>query len=392
MSIIDWTVTIYSTLFCLLWCVSFVLTSYSLFVLRIFEKLNPPSPQKWPGLSIVIATCNDADTIERAVTTLLQQDYPDLEIVLINDRSTDKTGEIIERIARRDPRVRTIHIQHLPAGWLGKVHALHVGTQKVSGKWVLYTDADVHFRQGTLRKAMALVLADQTDHLVLMPIPRTNSFWFEVVMMAFGPLFVLATRATLIAKPGSKAFVGAGAFNLVRKAALDGTEGFPWLRMEVVDDVGLGLMLQRSGAKSSFAVTLQGISLTWYPSLSAMFKGLEKNIFGVAAYYSIARMIGIIALMWAYAIAPLIAILCTYIPYLFTAGVIAYLSLLAGALGMKIKFKQKLLPLLFVQVGHILISLMLLRSGIMCILRGGITWRGTKYPIDELRAGQKLRI
>jgi glycosyltransferase involved in cell wall biosynthesis len=392
MSIIDWIVAIYSILFCLLWCVSFILTLYSLFVLRIFEKINPPSPQKWPRLSIVIATCNDADTIEKAVNTLLQQDYPDLEIVVVNDRSTDGTGALIEKIAREDSRVRTAHIQHLPPGWLGKVHALHVGTQKVSGEWILYTDADVHFRQGTLRKALALVLADQTDHLVLMPIPHNNSFWFEVVMMAFGPLFVLATRATLIGKPGSKAFVGAGAFNLIRKAALDRTEGFPWLRMEVVDDVGLGLMLQRSGAKSSFAVTLQGISLTWYPSLSAMFKGLEKNIFGVAAYYSIARMIGIIALMWAYAIAPLIAILCAYVPYLFAAGVIAYLSLLAGALGMKIKFKQKLLPLLFLQVGLVLISIMLLRSGILCALRGGIIWRGTRYSIDELRAGQRLKV
>jgi glycosyltransferase involved in cell wall biosynthesis len=392
MSIIDWIVILYCILFCLLWCISCVLTVYSLCVLRIFEKINPPAPQTWPRLSIVIATCNDADTIEGAVETLLQQDYPDLEIVVINDRSTDGTGGIIEKMARRDRRVKMVHIQHLPPGWLGKVHALHVGTQKTSGDWILYTDADVHFRQGTLRKAMALVLADQTDHLVLMPIPRTNSFWFEVVLMAFGPLFVLATRATLVGKPGSGAFVGAGAFNLVRKAALDRTEGFPWLRMEVVDDVGLGLMLQRSGATSSFAITLQGISLTWYPSLGAMFKGLEKNIFGVAAYYSIARMIGVVVLVWAYALAPLIAIFYTTVPNLLCAGTIAYLSLIAGAVGMTIKFKQKLLPFLFLQAGLILITFMLLRSGILCAVRGGIVWRGTRYSIGELRAGHRVRV
>ena len=392
MSILDWIVTIYCILFSLVWCASFLVV-HLFRRIRIFEKANSPLPPKWPRLSVVIASCNDADTIEKAVNTLLQQDYPNLEIVVVNDRSTDGTGQIIKRITRKDSRVRIVHIQHLPSGWLGKVHALHVGTQKSSGDWILYTDADVYFKQGALRKAIAFVLADHSDHLALLPVPRSPSFWLEVVLQTIGGVFVLGTRAAHIGKPGSKAFVGAGAFNLVRKAVLDRTEGFSWLRMEVVDDVGLGLMLQRSGAKSSFAITLQDIFFTWYPSLGAMFKGLEKNFFAVLAFYSIARMITIVVLAWSYALAPLVAILYSLkIPVLLIVGLVSYLFLIAGAVGVKITFKQKLLPLLFVQVGYVLISLMLLRSGIMCILRGGITWRGTWYPIDELRAGHKVKV
>jgi glycosyltransferase involved in cell wall biosynthesis len=391
-SILDWIVTSYCVFFCVAWCASFLVVLLFRRI-RIFEKAVPPLPRKWPRLSVVIATCNDADTIEKSVNTLLKQDYPDLEIVVVNDRSTDKTGVIIEKIAHKDSRVRTIHIQHLPAGWLGKVHALHVGTQQTTGEWILYTDADVYFKQGALRKAIAFVLADCSDHLALMPVPRAPSFWLRVVLQAVGGVFVLGTRAAHLGTPGTKAFVGAGAFNLVSKAALDRTDGFTWLRMEVVDDVGLGLMLHRSGARSSFAITLQDVSFTWYPSLRAMFKGLEKNFFAVLAFYSIARMIGIVVLAWAYALAPLVAILYSMqIPFLLIAGVVAYLFLIAGAVGVKIMFKQKLLPLLLVQVGHILISLMLLRSGIMCIVRGGITWRGTWYPLDELRAGHKVRV
>jgi glycosyltransferase involved in cell wall biosynthesis len=392
MSIIDWIIIPYCILFCAAWCASFLVV-YLFRRIRIFEKANPPFPRKWPRLSVVIATCNDADTIQKAVDTLLQQDYPDLEIVVVNDRSIDGTGRIIERIARRDPRVRTVHIQHLPPGWLGKVHALHVGTQKTSGEWILYTDADVYFRKGALRKAIAFVLADHSDHLALLPVPRAPSFWLGVVLQVIGGVFVLGTKTAHLGKPNSKAFVGAGAFNLVRKAALDRTEGFPWLRMEVVDDVGLGLMLQRSGAASSFAVTLEDVSFTWYPSLGAMFKGLEKNFFGVLAFYSVARMIMIVVLAWAYALAPLVAILyAVKIPLLFFVGLIAYLFLVAGAVGVKITFRQKLLPLLLVQVGYILLSLMLLRSGIMCLLRGGIIWRGTTYPLDKLRAGHRVRV
>jgi glycosyltransferase involved in cell wall biosynthesis len=393
MGIFDWIVTSYSTLFCLAWGVAFLLLLHIFRGIRIFERAQPPLLRKWPRLSVVIATCNDADTIEGAVDTLLRQDYPDLEIVVVNDRSTDGTGSIIDKIARRDRRVKTVHIQHLPAGWLGKVHALHVGTQKTSGAWILYTDADVYFKQGALRRAVAFVLADHADHLALIPVPRGPSFWLNVVFQALGGLFVLATKATQIGKPGSNAFVGAGAFNLVKKTALDQTEGFVWLRMEVVDDVGLGLMLQCSGATSSVAIALHDVSFTWYPSLGAMFKGLEKNFFGVLAYYSVARMIAIVVLAWGYALAPLVALIYSLkIPSLLFVGVGAYIFLVAGAVGVKITFKQKLLPLLFVQVGHILISLMLLRAGIMCILRGGIIWRGTRYSIDELRAGLRIRI
>ncbi len=392
MGVIDWIVIIYSILFCLVWCASFFMV-HIFRRIRIFEKANPPLPSKWPRLSVVIATCNDADTIEGAVETLLQQDYPDLEIILINDRSTDGTGQIIERVARRDNRIRTIHIQHLPPGWLGKVRALHVGTQNTSGEWILYTDADVYFQQGALRKAIAFVLADHSDHLALLPIPRAPSFWLGVVLQVIGGVFILGTKAAQIGKPGSKAFVGAGAFNIVRKAALDRTDGFTWLRMEVVDDVGLGLILQRSGAKSSFAITLQDVSFTWYPSLGAMFKGLEKNFFGVLAFYSIPRMITIIVLAWAYALAPLVALLYSpKIPFLLIVGLVAYFFLVAGAFWVKITFRQRLLPLLFVQVGYVLTSLMLLRSGIMCTLRRGIIWRGTRYPIDELRAGHRVRV
>jgi glycosyltransferase involved in cell wall biosynthesis len=390
-SIIDWIVTIYCIFFCSAWCTSFLVVLLFRRI-RIFEKANPPLPQKWPRISVVIATCNDADTIEEAVDTLLHQDYPDLEIVVVNDRSSDGTGRIIERIAREDSRVRTVYIQHLPSGWLGKVHALHVGTQESSGEWILYTDADVYFQQGALCKAIAFVLADHSDHLALMPVPRAPSFWLRVVLQAVGGVFVLATRAAHIGKPGSKAFVGAGAFNLVRKAALDRTEGFAWLRMEVVDDVGLGLMLQRSGAVSSFAITLQDVSFTWYPSLGAMFKGLEKNFFGVLAFYSIGRMICIVMLAWAYALAPLVAILYALkLPFLLIVGLVAYLFLVAGAVGVKIMFKQKLPTLLFVQVGYILISLMLLRSGFLCILRGGSSGGVRGIPLMNFAPDTGLR-
>lgn len=380
----------YIIVFCMVWCISCLRMIYIARRIRIFEKEAPPELEKWPKLSIIIPACNEAETIKPAVNTLLEQDYPDFEIVLINDRSTDGTGAIIDEIVDKDPRVKAVHIEKLPDGWIGKVNALNTGTKLAVGEWMLFTDADVHLRQGTLRKALALAEADKADHLALLPKPTANSFWLDVVIHAFGAIFLQVTGAVDVGRPGSKSFVGTGAFNLVRRAAFDRTEGFSWLRMEPVDDVGLGLMLAISGAKSSYAIATRDISIIWYPSIKAMFKGVEKNLFGAAANYSLIRMGVIVALICAFALAPFAAIMSFNVLPLFMLGIITYAFMVFGSLFMKEIFGQKFLPFFLAQFGLLIVSIMLLRSGIVCRLKGGIDWRGTEYKTEDLLAGQRL--
>jgi cellulose synthase/poly-beta-1,6-N-acetylglucosamine synthase-like glycosyltransferase len=392
MAFLDYIIPVYSILFCLLWCVLSIQRIYLTLRISLFEKEDPPTPLKWPKLSVVIAARNEAETIEKAVSTLLEQDYPDIEIILVNDRSTDQTGKIIDDIARKDVRVKSVHVKYLPHGWLGKVYALNIGTQKTVGDWILYTDADVHFRQGTIRKAIALAISKQSHHLTLVPKPDTPSFLLEIVIQAFGALFIQGTKASEVDKPGSNAFVGTGAFNLVKKSALEKTEGFSWLRMEVADDVGLGLMLHKSGAKSHFSVSIHDISLIWYPSIKRMFNGLEKNLFGVSSRYSFTRMTFIFVFFWLLFLSPSIAIVYRKVPYLWIFGVIPLLFVVIEALISKLKLKQRFISLLSIPLGHLIISLMLLHSGIMCKLHGGIIWRGTKYSINDLRTGQRVKL
>ncbi|MGA1824832.1 MAG: glycosyltransferase [bacterium] len=393
MNNVDWIVAVYCILFCSLWYIINLQVMFDLLRITLFEKQSSPVPQMWPRLSVVIAACNEADTIEKALATLLQQDYPSLEIIVVNDRSTDKTGELIDNISHGDDRVKAVHITTLPAGWLGKVHALNAGTKEANGEWILYTDADVCFKQGTLRKAIAFALSAKLDHLTLVPYLHAPSFWLHVVILAFGAMFINTTNAVNAGKPGSDAVVGAGAFNLVKKEALDKTEGFSWLRMEVADDVGLGLMLSRAGAKNSFALALHDISLTWYHSLTDMFKGLEKNIFGVSSHYKLARMMAIVLILWATFFAPVIAIIYSRrVPYLWIFGVAAWLLVPFGALISKVRFRLKFFPLLLTPLGHLLISFMLLYAGVLCKVRGGVIWRGTKYKTGDLRAGQRVKL
>ena len=378
---------------CAAWVVGFGYLIVAIKRLPVFRNLQAPMPGVWPRLSVVIPACNEAATLESAVATLLQQDYPDLEIVLVDDRSTDGTGELIDRLAHQDPRIRTVHIGILPQGWLGKVHALHRGVEQASGAWLLFTDADVHFAAGTLRRAIAVVLHQRVDHLTLIPRATQKSFWLDVAVNTFGLLFFITTRAGGVNRPHSKAFVGIGAFNLVSAWRFHQTVGFEWLRLEPGDDVGLGMIMKQAGGTTRLAFAYEDLSVQWYASVAAMFKGLEKNLFGPGSDYRWWLMLLQVGMIWALVVAPYFSLalgLARGLAPLWIAG--------AAAIGVHLIFsiffvperKTKRLSLLLFPVGVLLITAMMLRAGYQCVKNGGIDWRGTHYPLDQLRSGQRV--
>lgn len=389
---IDWIIASSSILLCCFWTFVYLKTLHNAFAITVFEDEHPLEPRHRQTLSIVIAACDEADTIEQAVSTLLLQDYPGLEIILVNDRSADETGAIIDKMARKDERVRPVHIEKLPEEWIGKVHALHVGARHATGDWILFTDADVHFSPDILRRAVSYAVSENADHLALLPDLVGGTFMLNVAAQTFGLMFLFTTRAAEMNRPGSNAFVGVGAFNLVRRSVFEKTKGFEWLRMEIVDDVGLGLLMHNSGARSRFAVAARDISVAWYPTVRSMFRGLEKNLFGAVCHYSLARMALIVLTLWALVAAPLTAILYTRVPYLWIAGVLVYALSTVTAVLTRIRFKKKQFPPTLIQLGHLMMSLMILRSGVVCAGRGKVVWRGTAYTIDQLRAGQRVRL
>jgi glycosyltransferase involved in cell wall biosynthesis len=379
---------------CALWVAGL---GYLIVAIRRLPELREsqaPMPEVWPHVSVVIPACNEVANLESAVATLLQQDYPDLEIILVDDRSSDGTGEIIDRLARDDPRIRAVHIKSLPPGWLGKVHALHRGVEQASGEWLLFTDADVHFGAAVLRRAVALVLHQRVDHLALIPRTIQKSLWLELAVNTFGLLFFITTRAASVNRADSKAFVGIGAFNLVKAERLHQTAGFEWLRLEPGDDVGLGMMIRQSGGRTRLAFAYEDLSLQWYSSVRAMFKGLEKNLFGPGCRYRWWLMLLQVGVIWSLVAAPYVSLalgVAHGLAPLWIAGAAAISVHLIFTACFAIERKIKPLILSLLPVGVVLITAMMLRAGYQCLKNGGIDWRGTHYPIDQLRAGQRVK-
>ncbi len=391
MTVLSWLLTAYVLIGCAYWLVNLVLALRVVRTVPLLKHCQPPEPDEWPKLSLIIPARDEADTIEAAVQSRLQDDYPNLEIVLIDDRSGDGTGEIIDRLAANDPRVHVLHIRELPADWLGKVHALQRGYEASSGEWLLFTDADVHWVPGTLRRSVAHALARGLDHVAVIPELWRAAFLLDVLLATFVRLMCLLGRLWAAGDPRSTAAAGVGAFNLVRRAAFERTPGFPWLKFEIVDDIGLGQMLKAAGARSAVVNGRRLVGLHWYRSLGALARGMERTAFAGLGKTGVAPMLLLSLLISVLDVAPFVGLIPLCVPYLMAAGAAGTATALLAQATTWCWINGRLLPALFVPLGAVLAVGVTLRSACCAVRRGGLVWRGTFYPADRLRQGTRLK-
>ncbi len=345
---------------------------------------SPDGETPLPRLSIVVPALNEEATVEPAMRSLLALDHPELEVIAVDDRSTDRTGEILDRLAADSPMLTVIHVTELPKGWLGKTHALHVGGLRASGEWILFTDADVQFSPDSLRRAMRCIQMRGVDHLVAFPEMDVRGFWETLYVAFFGAMFTLYARPWEASNPRSNAYIGVGAFNLVRVGLYRSFGGHAALPMDIADDVKLGKMMKQSGGRQE-CVTAEGlVRVRWIAGLRGAILGGEKNMFAGVNYNPILMIRTTIALsiggIWPaiglFVGPPMSQALC--------AG-----TLLAMAATVR---NGGFLPVsrlygLAYPLGAVIFLYAMLRSMFMAYIRGGVVWRGTLYRLDELRKG-----
>lgn len=353
----------------------------------VLAETGAPAPCPWPRVSIVIPACDEAGEVEAAVRSRLTDDYPALELVIVDDRSTDGTGDIVDRLALEDGRVRVVHVTELPPGWLGKVHALHRGARAATGDLLLFSDADVHFTRGALRRAVALLESGRLDHLGVLPGLWPSAFLLDAAFSAFFRLMWLAARPWAVPDPRSKASCGVGAFNLVRRGALERSPGFEYLRLEQADDAALGQMLKRSGARCAVANGRGDVGLHFYRSLGDMARGIEKG----GARWPFPAVCAGMAVLLALELGPWLALAApgAWPRALGAAGVT--LSV-AATVGVARWMRHRAHPALVPPIGVVLLAAMMIRAGALAAARGGVYWRGTFYRTRDLRAGSRFVI
>lgn len=363
--------------------------------LRLLADDDSPAPEPWPSLSMVVPARNEVTTLGAAADTWRDLHLPELEVVVVDDRSDDGTGPLADQLAERDPRLSVIHVDALPPGWLGKNHALSVGAARARGDWLLFTDADVHMQPELLRRALAYATSRELDHLAVLPdVPGGKSFLLDCAVAQFGRNFPVMQRVWAVDDPDSSAFVGVGAFNLVRREALERTAGLEWLRMDVVDDLALGKLMKTSGARCGVAVGARLLSVDWYTSLRDMVVGLEKNVWTVMGC-SVAKAWSVALLGLVIDLSPLVALAAGLSggPWWLTVlGVHGAAVAVSMGVGMAVWSRRPWLPGVLWPVGSLLMAFTVARAAFLGWRRGGIRWRDTFYPNAELRAGSRVTL
>jgi hypothetical protein len=344
----------------------------------------PAAEEPLPRVSIVFGARDEEANLEEAVRSHLGQDYPHLEVIAVDDRSTDATPGILARVASGAPRLRVVRVNELPAGWLGKCHALERGADAATGDWILFTDADVVMAPSVVRRAMALATRERLDHLTIAPHARMPGRLLEAFTVAFGLFFSLFTRPWRIPDPSSGAHAGIGAFNLVRAPAYRVAGGHAAIRLSVDDDIRLGKILKRDGLRSALALGQSLIRVDWYPDLRALVRGLEKGVFA-GLDYSVVKAIGgtlgqVFLFLWPIAgvafggwTAALCGVACLVVAALYLAQA-RFQDVPAGSVVLFPVCCTSFLGFLW-------------RSVVRTLVRGGLDWRGTFYALGELRAG-----
>ena len=340
-----------------------------------------------PAVAVIVAARDEAKTIEPALRSLLDQAGPATHVVVVDDRSTDETPQILARLQTEYSRLQCVRVDELPAGWLGKSHALTRGAEVTAEvDWILFTDADVVFEAGAVEAAVRYAEAAALDHLTGGPALRTSSFALGGMIAAFGVLFGLFTQPWRVPDPKSRAAVGIGAFNLVRRRAYMEAGGHEALRLCVIDDLGLGRMMKAAGGRSEFVYASSLISLEWYPSLRSMMRGLVKNAFA-GVDYRLTAAVGATGFIAVMLIAPFVL---PWIPALDPpARALAALAALLHLRAASVSALRSGLPAatgLFFPIGLALFIVTLWRSTLTTLIRRTVVWRGTAYPLADLIA------
>ncbi len=260
------------------WVLAFART---LLNLALTPKLTPRLPRRFPRVSVIIPARDEERAIERTVRAFLAQTYSELEIIVVNDRSVDGTGEILARFET----LLVVDNEEPPVGWLGKPWALHQGSHRATGELLLFVDADVIYAPDAITAAVAHLESCDAALVSLFPRLEMHGFWEHIVMpnlavfaFSFLPLWLAnRIRTPLLA-------VGGGPGNLVRREDYEAMGGHESLKDAVIDDVALARLMRRGGRHTEVVRAERRVSVRMYHGLGEIVRGFTKNAFAVLGY------------------------------------------------------------------------------------------------------------
>ncbi|RXK80961.1 glycosyltransferase [Filimonas effusa] len=351
--------------------------------IQSIKQILPVEPRRAPSVDIIIAVRNEEADLANALQSLCRLSYPNYRILIVNDRSTDNTGNILTQFAAHDPRITVHTITTLPAGWLGKNHALYTGAGRSQADWILFTDADVIYHPETLSRAMNFVLTRGIDNVAVLPEITSRSGLFKAINASFRMILETKLRPWKARDKQSKASIGIGAFSLLRRSAYISTGTHERIRLRPDDDLKLAEQVKHGGYKQDVLYGEEMLSLEWYTSVKQFIDGLMKNMFSAFNYNLPWAMLNALAVL---------LVMVLPVPVLLLSGQWYYMIMAAAILGaqwMAFTFhpglKARWWYALAIPYAGFIIAYIVARSAWLNTKYKGIYWRDSFYSLDELK-------
>ncbi len=341
------------------------------------------------GVLIVVPAKDEEESVAACLEGLVQlRGLSNFKIIAVNDRSEDRTEERMLEVAAKYPGlIEVASVKHLPEGWLGKNHACWFGVKHglntmPDAKYFLFADGDVKFHPDTLVESMTYMERDDLDYLTLIEHSEYEGFLEPAYLLMFGIfLIVFTSRPWMLFKKGGRNFFGNGAYILMRRDAYQATGGHQTLRLEVVEDMRMGLLMRSSGFRCAAAIGLGRIRRRWQPGFSGLFRGLLKNLFAGFEYSVPLAVVGI-ASFPLIMISPWILVFSKY-------WIVGAASLVTLAVCFYVCGRNSGLPwltsFLLAPITSLTGSANVATSMYLTLKNRGVSWRGTHYAIETLR-------
>ena len=337
-----------------------------------------------PRISVCVPARNEERGIHACLQSLLNQDYPNFEVIAIDDHSTDNTGDIMRALAQENSRLKVLEGADLPDDWLGKPFALHQAFKVAQGEYLLFTDADPVFQSAALNTAVHFMRARELDVLTLMPRAEFGSFWEKAVQPVIFGFIASLTRFKNVNDPNHRSAMGFGAFLMFRRSAYEKIGGHEAGKADVLEDVLIAKRAKRAGLKLFVADAKQLFSIRMYFGLKEIWFGWEKNMF-LAMKYSVLRATYKVSVVLGFVFTPYIILainIFEHIGWLWVGMALLGVVLVSAAacktcdeMGLQRK------NAVFFPIGALLMSAIMANSMFHTRIRKKTTWRGRVYSV-----------
>ncbi|QEC63909.1 glycosyltransferase [Mucilaginibacter ginsenosidivorans] len=365
--------------------ISLITIAINIYLFVSFRKIRSVNEQPiikdLPPAAIIIAVRNEEEDLAKALQSVCNINYSNSRIIVVNDRSTDRTADILRDFKVKYPQLTITTVTTLPEGWLGKNNALYQGYLSSNEEWMLFTDADVVFHPDALSKALSYAVVNKVDHLAILPKVVSRSAILNSVLATFTVMLLLHLRPWDAKKARSKAYVGIGAFNLVRRDAYEKAGTHALIKLRPDDDLQLGFKIKSAGLRQHVLIGNEYVSLEWYKNLGQLANGLLKNSFSVANYNTV-RSVANCALMLIFVALPM--------PLMFVFGsatirIMAGVVLLTHVVYMAVIPPNKWWYALVIPFAGFFMAYTTLRATYITLKQGGIYWRDSFYSLAMLK-------